>query len=61
MMEAASTSGTSVNFYQSTRRSNPEDSHLDTGRRVNISSYKIQSYILTVTADGTYIQGYSAL
>jgi hypothetical protein len=28
MMEAASTSETSVNFYQTTRRSNPEDSHL---------------------------------
>jgi hypothetical protein len=29
MMEAASTSETSVNFYQTTRRYNPEDSHLD--------------------------------
>jgi hypothetical protein len=28
MMKAASTSGTSVNFYQTTRRNNPEDSHL---------------------------------
>jgi hypothetical protein len=28
MMEAASTSETSVNFYQTTRRNNPEDSHL---------------------------------
>jgi hypothetical protein len=28
MMEAASTSGMSVNFYQTTRRYNPEDSHL---------------------------------
>jgi hypothetical protein len=28
MMEAASTSETSVNFYQATRRNNPEDSHL---------------------------------
>jgi hypothetical protein len=28
MMEAASTSETSVNFYQTTRRYNPEDSHL---------------------------------
>jgi hypothetical protein len=27
-MEAASTSETSVNFYQTTRRNNPEDSHL---------------------------------
>jgi hypothetical protein len=28
MMEAASTSETSVNFYQTTRRFNPEDRHL---------------------------------
>jgi hypothetical protein len=28
MMEAASTSKTSVNFYQSTWYNNPEDSHL---------------------------------
>jgi hypothetical protein len=28
MMEAANTSETSVNFYQTTRRSIPEDSHL---------------------------------
>jgi hypothetical protein len=28
MMEAASTSETSVNFYQTTRRNNLEDSHL---------------------------------
>jgi hypothetical protein len=29
MMEAASTSETSVNFYQTTRRNIPEDSHLN--------------------------------
>jgi hypothetical protein len=28
MMEAARTSETSLNFYQTTRRYNPEDSHL---------------------------------
>jgi hypothetical protein len=28
MTDAASTSETSVNFYQTTRRNNPEDSHL---------------------------------
>jgi hypothetical protein len=28
MMEAASTSETSVNFYRTARRNNPEDSHL---------------------------------
>jgi hypothetical protein len=30
MMEAARTSETLVNFYQTTRRCNPEDSHLPT-------------------------------
>jgi hypothetical protein len=33
MMEAASTFQTSVNFYQTTRRNNPEDSHLHIRRR----------------------------
>jgi hypothetical protein len=36
MMEAASTSETSVNFYQTTRRYNPEDSHLHNRRRENL-------------------------
>jgi hypothetical protein len=41
MMEAASTSETSVNFYQTTLRNNPEDNHLDSefsfrGRRLVI-------------------------
>jgi hypothetical protein len=36
MMEAASTSETSVNFYRTTRRYNPEDSHLHTRRRENL-------------------------
>jgi hypothetical protein len=41
MMEAASTSETSVNFYQTTRRYNPEDSHLQTHRRENLKSNNI--------------------
>jgi hypothetical protein len=36
MMEAASTSETSVNFYQTTRRKNPEDNHFHTGRHENL-------------------------
>jgi hypothetical protein len=40
MMEAASTSETSVNFYQTTRRNNPEDSHFHTRRRENLKSHK---------------------
>jgi hypothetical protein len=38
MMEAATTSETSGNFYQTTRRYNPEDSHLRTHRRENLKS-----------------------
>jgi hypothetical protein len=41
-MEAARTSETSVNFYQTTRCYNPEDSHLHTHRRENLKSYKIE-------------------
>jgi hypothetical protein len=39
MMEAASTSETSVNFYQITQSNNSEDSHLLTRRRGNLKSY----------------------
>jgi hypothetical protein len=39
IMEAARTSETSVNFYQTTRRYNPENSHLHTRRRENLKSY----------------------
>jgi hypothetical protein len=39
MMEAVRTSETLVNFYQTTRRCNPEDSHLRTHRRKNLKSY----------------------
>jgi hypothetical protein len=39
MMEAARTSETLVNFYQTTRRYNPEDSRLHTHRRENLKSY----------------------
>jgi hypothetical protein len=38
MMEAASTSESSVNVYQTTQRYNPEDSHLRTHRRENLKS-----------------------
>jgi hypothetical protein len=34
MMEAAGTYETSVNFYQTTRRNDPKDSHLHTFKRV---------------------------
>jgi hypothetical protein len=38
MMEAAVTSETLVNFYQTTRRYNSEDSHLRFHRRENLKS-----------------------
>jgi hypothetical protein len=38
-MEAASTSETSISFYQTTRRNIPEDSHLHTCRRENLKSH----------------------
>jgi hypothetical protein len=42
-MEVARTSESSVNFYQTTRRNNPEDSHLHTRRRENLKSHIIIS------------------
>jgi hypothetical protein len=39
MMEAVQTSETSVNFYRTARRYNPEDHHLHTHRRENLKSY----------------------
>jgi hypothetical protein len=45
MMEAASMSETSANFYQITRRNNPEDSRLHTPRRENLILYKVSSQI----------------
>jgi hypothetical protein len=38
-MEAASTSGMSVNVCQTTQRNNPEDSHLHIRRRENLKSH----------------------
>jgi hypothetical protein len=38
-MEAASTSETSVNFYQTTRRKNLEDSHVHTRRPEDLKSH----------------------
>jgi hypothetical protein len=40
MMEAASIFETSVNFYQTTRRNNQEDSHIHTRRRKNLKSHQ---------------------
>jgi hypothetical protein len=50
MMEAAaSTSETLVNFYKTTRRYNPEDSHLRSHRRENLKSYLLMLVFWVVT------------
>jgi hypothetical protein len=41
MMKAASISETSVNFHQTTRCNNPEDSHLHTRRRENLKYHSL--------------------
>jgi hypothetical protein len=46
IMEVADTSETSVNFYRTTRRDNPEDSHLHTRRRENLKSHLESIFIL---------------
>jgi hypothetical protein len=43
MMEAGSVSETSVNFYQTTRRFIPEDSHLHARRRENLKTHVLTS------------------
>jgi hypothetical protein len=48
MMEAARTSETLVDFYQTTRRYNPEDSHLRTHRRENLKSYSVVLRVLQI-------------
>jgi hypothetical protein len=45
MIEAASTSETSVNFCQTTRRYIPEGSHLHTCRRENLKSHQNNSKV----------------
>jgi hypothetical protein len=49
MMEAASISETSVNFYQTTRRYNPEDSHFHNRRRENLKSYITEHGLTAIT------------
>jgi hypothetical protein len=46
MKEAARTSETLVNFYETTRRYNPEDSHLRTHRRENLKSYLAKRFTI---------------
>jgi hypothetical protein len=55
MMEAARTSETLVNFYQTTQRYNPKDSHLRTHRRENLKSYVKRKLISNYFPTGTMI------
>jgi hypothetical protein len=63
MMEAASTSEMSANFYQITRRNNPEYSHFRTRRRENLKSHIVtsaqqsscQSYVVRTSVFVQYI------
>jgi hypothetical protein len=45
MMEAASTSETSVHFCQTKRRNSPEDNHLHTRRRENLKSHLVKKLL----------------
>jgi hypothetical protein len=45
MMEAVQTSETSVNLHESTRRNNPENSHLHTHLRENLKSRGLQNIL----------------
>jgi hypothetical protein len=56
MMEAASTSKTSVNFYQTTWCNNPEDSQLHTRRRENLKSHLATLILLQLIFLGHLIQ-----
>jgi hypothetical protein len=48
MMEVARFSETLVNFYKTTRRYNPEYSHLSNQSRENIKSYLTQNTVIDV-------------
>jgi hypothetical protein len=50
MVEAVSTSETLANFYETTRRYIPEDSHFRTRRRENLISCKFESIEQNITS-----------
>jgi hypothetical protein len=59
MVEAANTSKTSVNFHQTTRRNNPENSHLHTRCSQNLKSHmntlcRRSAELFIIAAGGIY-------
>jgi hypothetical protein len=56
MMEAASTSETSVSLYESTRRNIPEDSHFHTHRGDYLKSHLVQFTIHNHRLNEHYMQ-----
>jgi hypothetical protein len=59
MMEAASTSETSVNFNQTIRHYYPEDSHLHTRRREILNSNLLENgHVEDREGDGSIILGH---
>jgi hypothetical protein len=59
MMEAARTSETLVNFYQTTRCYNPEDSNFHTHRRENLKSYgfrNVETILLNINTQQKYFR-----
>jgi hypothetical protein len=54
MMEAARTSETLVNFYQTTWRYNPEDSHLHTHHHENLKTY-LPYYVSSIRIFASFI------
>jgi hypothetical protein len=61
MIEAVSTSETSVNFYQTTRRNIPENSHLHTRRRENLKSQLQSVYLKERERETKYQVGFEVL
>jgi hypothetical protein len=45
MIDTARTSETLTDFYQTTRRNNPEDGHLRTHRREKLKSHKFVCFV----------------
>jgi hypothetical protein len=55
MMEAASTSKTLVNFYQTTQRNIPEDSHLQTRCCEDLKSHLLGCDVLILVLDSHFL------